>query len=112
MGTVAAERIIVRADNRRCDSDAARPRWCTHRPERREPTQRQVVPGGTSCSGNGVLAERRELLQAMTVVSCDSATRCPAYRGCERLRVLSGPPSRLWVFPDSRSKEGSDVFAR
>ena len=37
---------------------------------------------------------------------------CPAYRGCERLRVLSGPPSRLWVFPDSRSKEGSDVFAR
>jgi hypothetical protein len=26
--------------------------------------------------------------------------------------VLSGPPLRLWVFPDSRSKEGTDVFAR
>jgi hypothetical protein len=24
------------------------------------------------------------------------------------LRVLSGPPSRLWVCHDSRSKEGSD----
>jgi hypothetical protein len=29
--------------------------------------------------------------------------RCPAYRGCERLRGLSGPPSRLWVSP---SEEG------
>src|SRR5206468_11959848 len=37
---------------------------------------------------------------------------CPAYRGCERLRDTSGPPLRLWVFPDSRSKEGADVSAR
>ena len=34
---------------------------------------------------------------------------CPAHTGCERLRVLSGPPSRLWVCQDSLSKEGSDV---
>jgi hypothetical protein len=36
---------------------------------------------------------------------------CPAYRRCERLRVLSGPPSRLWVCHDSLSKEGSDVVS-
>jgi hypothetical protein len=36
---------------------------------------------------------------------------CPAYTRCERLRDLSGPPSRLWVFHDSLSKEGSDVVS-
>jgi hypothetical protein len=29
----------------------------------------------------------------------------PVYRRCERLRAIR-PPSRLWVFPDSRSTEG------
>jgi hypothetical protein len=48
----------------------------------------------------------------LVVLPLHHRPRCPAYRGCERLRVLSGPPSRLWVFPDSRSKEGADVFAR
>ncbi len=33
-------------------------------------------------------------------------------RGCERLMGLSGPPLRLWVLPDLRPKEGSDVSAR
>jgi hypothetical protein len=41
-----------------------------------------------------------------------SRPSCPAHTGCERLRDLSGPPSRLWVFPDLRSKEGTDVSAR
>src|SRR5690349_1824803 len=36
--------------------------------------------------------------------------RCPAYRGCERLSVLSGPPSRLWVFPDSRSRRRARMY--
>jgi hypothetical protein len=39
------------------------------------------------------------------------AARCPAYTRCERLRDLSGPPSRLWVCHDSHSKEGADVFS-
>lgn len=29
-------------------------------------------------------------------------TSCPAYRGCDGLRGLSGPPSRLAVFQDPR----------
>ena len=37
---------------------------------------------------------------------------CPASTGCERLRDLSGPPSRLRVCQDSLPKEGSDVSAR
>src|SRR5215471_17672649 len=35
---------------------------------------------------------------------------CPAYRGCERVRVLSGAPSRLWVFPDSRSQRRARMY--
>src|SRR5215471_3032437 len=35
---------------------------------------------------------------------------CPAYRGCERVRVLSGAPSRLWVFPDSRSRRRARMY--
>ena len=35
-----------------------------------------------------------------------TSARCRAYRGCERLRGSSGPPSRLWVCHDSRLEGG------
>ena len=45
--------------------------------------------------------------------SCSSGDRsrsrrpsCPAYTGCERLRGLSGPPSRLWVCRRPRPEGG------
>jgi hypothetical protein len=43
-------------------------------------------------------------------VAADSAS-CPAYTGCERLRDLSGPPSRLWVCEDHGQKEARDVVS-
>ena len=46
-----------------------------------------------------------------TVCFQNTVLRCPAHTGCERLRDLSGPPLRLWVFPDLRPKEGTDVVS-
>ena len=93
----------IKALNRRAPVEAFVGRWAHSAEIVRTPGfPSHLQPSASSHHGTGTPRPLRT----------STAARCPAYRGCERLRVLSGPPSSVWVCDDSPSKEGSDGSAR
>src|SRR5262249_60827022 len=60
--------------------------------------------------GGRVRCDRGDAVRVVGTTPTTGLASCPACGGCERLRVLSGPPSRLWVFPDSRSRRRARMY--